>query len=268
MSIKSHADQVAESIKSLKQDQEFKELSNAWIRKAINHGYFGNFTWLGRPIIQVPQDIYAIQELIWSIKPDLIIETGVAHGGSIILSASMLALLDYSDAVKNKTFLDPTSSLRRVIGIDIEIREQNRHEIDNHPLKGLIHLVEGSSIDPEIVKEVAAYASQHKTIMVFLDSNHTHQHVLEELKLYAPMVTMGSYCVVWDTGVEDLPEGFVKDRPWGKGNNPKTAVLEYLSDINKVNGSDLKEGIFAIDENIESKLMITASPGGFLCRIR
>jgi cephalosporin hydroxylase len=211
-----------------------------------------------------------MQELIWTVKPDLIIETGIAHGGSLIMSASMLALLDYSDAVNTNAHLNPKNSKRKVLGIDIDIRKHNEDAIMMHPMAHMITMMEGSSIDSNLVNKVKLEANKYETVLVFLDSNHTHQHVLEELKAYAPMVTMGSYCVVWDTGVEDLPEGFVKDRPWGKGDNPKTAVWEFL----KLCGSDqilTNKGHvvnFEIDKILEHKLSITASPDGFLRRSR
>jgi cephalosporin hydroxylase len=201
--------------------------------------YVYHFTWLGRPIIQYPQDIIAMQEIIWEVKPDLIIETGIAHGGSIIFSASMMELLGGNG---------------HVLGIDIDIRQHNRIEIEKHPMFKRITMFEGSSIDPEMGKRVYEFAKSYKTIMVCLDSNHTHAHVLEELKLYAPLVTKGSYCVVFDTVIEDLPAGSFPDRPWDKGNNPKTAVWEFLKTPSE----------FEIDKFIENKLLITAAPDGYL----
>jgi cephalosporin hydroxylase len=259
--------QVQKSLEKLRSDRDFLGLSNIWNREAIRHGYAGNFTWLGRPIIQVPQDIYAIQELIWEIKPDLIIETGIAHGGSLMMSASMLALLDYCEAASGSGTLMTGLSKRRVLGIDIDIREHNRRAIEAHPLYNLIHMIEGSSIDSKVISEVKEFSKDFKKILVFLDSNHTHNHVLEELRSYAPLVSVGSYCVVWDTGVEDLPEGFVIDRPWGKGDNPKTAVWKYLEEINQHTKQGDASIKFEIDKIIESKLAITASPDGFLCRV-
>lgn len=205
--------------------------------------YSYNFSWLGRPIIQYPQDIMAMQELIWQVKPDLIIETGIAHGGSLIFYASMLELLGGDG---------------RVIGIDLDIREHNRVEIEKHPMFKRITMFEGSSTDNGIVERVKDLAKDKKSVMVVLDSNHTHEHVLEELKIYSPFVTVGSYCVVFDTIVEDLPDDFFSDRPWGKGDNPKTAVHEFL----KENDS------FEIDYIIENKLLITVAPDGYLKRIK
>jgi cephalosporin hydroxylase len=205
--------------------------------------YSYHFTWLGRPIIQYPQDIIALQEIIWNVKPDLIIETGIAHGGSIIFSASMMELLGGNG---------------HVLGIDIDIRQHNRIEIEKHPMFKRITMIEGSSIDLDIEKRVYEIAKQYTIIMVCLDSNHTHKHVLEELKLYASLVTKGSYCVVFDTCIEDLPAGSFPDRPWDKGNNPKTAVREFLKTHPE----------FEIDKFIENKLLITAAPDGYLKRIR
>lgn len=246
-----------------------KDLSKTWIAEASRVQYFHNLTWLGRTIIQVPQDSYAVQEIIWRVKPDLIIETGIAHGGSLVLSASMLALLDYCEAVENNTPLNPLESKRRVLGIDIDIRQHNRSGIENHPLNHLIEMLEGSSIDANIIARVHDRASNFRNILVFLDSNHTHDHVLAELHAYAPLVSKGSYCVVWDTGVEDLPDGFVTNRPWGKGNNPKTAVFEYLKNQEHSGrvGIDHDPLLFQIDKAIEDKIAITAAPDGFLLRV-
>lgn len=250
------SDEVVKNIESIAKDKSFLGLSNIWTRLAIQYRYAYNFSWLGRPIMQIPQDIYAIQELIWKIKPDLIIETGIAHGGSLIMSASMLALLDYCDALEQGVILDPKKSKRKILGIDIDIRQHNRIAIDAHPMAHLIKMIEGSSTSPDIIEQVMTIAKYYKKILVFLDSDHTHDHVLAELKSYAPLTSIGSYCVVWDTGIEDLPEHFYNNRPWGKGNNPKTAVYEYLKSTDH----------FEIDKLIEHKLVITASVDGFLRR--
>jgi cephalosporin hydroxylase len=259
---------VADNIRKIAMDQSFIDLSNVWVQESIRHNYAQNFSWLGRPIIQVPQDIYAIQEIIWQVKPDLIIETGIAHGGSLILSASMLSLLDYCDAVEMGQVLDPKKTHRKVLGIDIDIRQHNREAIEAHPMFHRIEMIEGSSIATEVVSQVHDIAKNYQKIMVFLDSNHTHEHVLAELNAYAPLVSTNSYCVVWDTGVEDLPEGFITDRPWGKGNNPKTAVFAYLKKLEAepVIASDGMRLSFEIDKTIEYKLAITASSDGFLKR--
>lgn len=263
-----HEQNVQINIEGIGQDGDFRALTQEWLVRAIGHNYAQNFSWLGRPIVQVPQDIYAIQEVIWRVKPDLVIETGIAHGGSLILSASMLALLDYCDAAVAGRSLSPRESKRRVVGIDIDIRPHNRKAIEQHPLAHLIEMIEGSSIDSGVVQKGKAIAAGYKRVLVFLDSNHTHEHVLAELEAYAPLVSPDSYCVVWDTGVEDLPAGFVTDRPWGKGNNPKTAVFEYLKKLKEgsVKGSDGARLNFEIDKTIEHKIVITASSDGFLHR--
>lgn len=267
--IESFVKQVDSNIAGIGKDTHFLGLTNTWLCEAIKHNYAQNFTWLGRPIVQIPQDVYAIQEIIWKVKPDLVIETGIAHGGSLILSASMLAMLDYCEAVTDEEILDPRKSKRRVVGIDIDIRPHNREAIEAHPLSHLIEMIQGSSIEESVVNQVKEKTKGHEKILVFLDSNHTHDHVLAELEVYAPLTSPGSYCVVWDTGVEDLPAEFCTDRPWGKGNNPKTAVWEYLRRLREhggmgVDGASLQ---FEIDKMIEHKLVITASPDGFLKRV-
>lgn len=260
---------VAHNIKRMGEDSDFIGLSRCWIREAQRYNYQQNFTWLGRPIIQVPTDVYAVQELIWTCRPDLIIETGIAHGGSLILSASMLAMLDYCDAVEAGTSINPTATKRKVIGVDIDIRPHNRAAIEAHPLAHKIVTIQGSSIDPSVFEHVRKQAEGYERVMVFLDSNHTHAHVLSELELYAPLTSQGSYCVVWDTGVEMLPEEMCANRPWGKGNNPLTAVWAYmklLADEERL-GADGARLSFGYDKIIESKITITASPSGFLRRV-
>jgi cephalosporin hydroxylase len=223
-----------------------KELNDAASRfnVASNRAQYSyNFTWMGRPIIQYPQDMVMMQELIWSVKPDLIIETGIAHGGSLIYYASILELIGNG----------------RVLGIDIDIREHNRKEIENHPMYKRINMIEGSSISEEVASKVRNQAAGKEKILVCLDSNHTHDHVLAELNLYAPLVSVNSYIVVFDTIVEDLPEGyFSQKRPWGISNNPKTAVQEFLAGNNG----------FEIDHSIDNKLLISVAPGGYLKRIQ
>lgn len=256
--INDFSNEVLKNIGLTAKDKDFLGLSNIWLREAIRYNYAHNFSWLGRPILQVPQDIYAIQEIIWKIKPDLIIETGIAHGGSLILSASMLALLDMADAVETGTPFDPRVSCRQVVGVDIEIRPHNRVAIEAHPMASRITMIEGSSVALDVIEQVRHAAAGHDRILVCLDSDHTHDHVLAELMAYAPLVSVGSYCVVFDTGIEDLPEHYYADRPWGKGNNPKTAVWEFLK----------THAEFQIDKNIEYKLLITAAPDGYLKRVR
>jgi cephalosporin hydroxylase len=234
-----------------------KRAADEFIRASTIPKYSYNFEWMGMPIIQYPQDIAALQEIIWAVKPHLIIETGIAHGGSLVFSASMLALLDYCEAAEIGVLLNPAEPIRHVLGIDIDIRAHNRAAIEDHPMFGRIQMIEGSSIDSEIIEQVYASAKEYKRVLVCLDSMHTHDHVLAELEAYAPLVSSGSYCVVFDTIIEDMPPGSFPDRPWGKGNNPKTAVWEFL----KIHHE------FKIDKEIEQKLLITVAPDGFLRRI-
>lgn len=226
------------------------------MRASTQPKYSYNFSWMGRPIIQYPQDMIAMQELIWSIKPDLIIETGIAHGGSLIFSASMLAQLDMCEAIEAGISFNPKESRRKVLGIDIDIRTHNRTAIEAHPMASRIQMIQGSSIAPEIIEQVKQVASGYSRILVCLDSNHTHEHVLAELEAYAPLTSVGSYCVVFDTIIENLPADEFPDRPWGRGNNPKTAVWEYLKNHSE----------FEIDKNIQHKLLITVAPDGYLKR--
>jgi len=249
--------EVAARIAANPNDKMLQKAGSDFMRASIASQYSYNFSWLGRPIIQYPQDMVAMQELIWQVKPDLIVETGIAHGGSLILSASMLALLDYSDAVESEQLFDPKVSCRRVLGVDIDIRSHNRAVIEAHPMAHKIHMIQGSSIDPEIITKVHEYYKGYERILVCLDSNHTHDHVLAELEAYAPLTSIDSYCVVFDTIIEDMPPEMFSDRPWGKGNNPKTAVWEYLKTHPE----------YKIDKNIENKLLITVAPDGYLKRV-
>lgn len=249
--------EVADNISKLGENAHLKQLANQFIIDSAPYKYSYNFSWLGRPIIQVPQDMIALQELVWRVKPDLIIETGIAHGGSLILSASLLALLDYADAVSNGEVLDPLQSKRKVIGIDIDIRAHNRQAIEAHPMSHMIQMFQGSSIDPALVDQVKQAAAGYQRVLVCLDSNHTHEHVLAELAAYSPLVSSGSYCIVYDTVVEDMPADMFPDRPWGPGDNPKTAVHAFLK----------QHPEFVIDKTIESKLLISVAPDGFLRRV-
>lgn len=249
--------QVKENIRRLGEATELPQKSMDWMLAAgVTGNYTYNFSWLGRPIIQFPQDMIAVQELVWSIKPDLIIETGIAHGGSLVFSASMLALLDMADAIEAGKTIDPGVSGRKVLGIDIDIRDHNRAAIEEHPMANRIEMIQGSSIEPEIIDQVKEVAKDYQRILVTLDSNHTHDHVLAELEAYAPLTSPGSYCVVFDTLIEDMPADMFPDRPWAVGNNPKTAVKEYLK----------KHPEFEIDKSIQHKLQITVAPDGYLKR--
>lgn len=249
--------EVSQRIADAAGNEELRAATTQFMRASIASKYSYNFSWLGRPIIQYPQDMAAMQELIWAVKPDLIIETGIAHGGSLILSASMLALLDLCDAIEAGTMLDPAKSARKVLAVDIDIRSHNRVAIEAHPMASRIQMIQGSSIDEDIIEQVRAVAGNYERVLVCLDSNHTHTHVLAELQAYAPLVTPGSYCVVFDTIVEDLPKELSFDRPWGPGDNPKTAVHTYLAHHQE----------FEIDQSIHDKLQVTVAPDGFLKRM-
>lgn len=240
--------EISERLSENSTNKEFIKSANTFMKLSTEPKYSYNFSWLGRPIIQYPQDIMAMQELIWSIQPDLIIETGIAHGGSLIFSASMLEL--------NAACGGPQEA--EVLAIDIDIRKHNRDAIEAHPMFKRISMIEGSSIAPEIIEQVKAKAANKKRVLVCLDSNHTHEHVLAELKSYAPLTSVGSYCVVFDTIIEDLPDEMYPNRPWGQGDNPKTAVWEYLE-----NQPD-----FEIDKLIDNKILISVAPNGYLKRIK
>lgn len=222
-------------------DQRVQHLAREFFNESAKHKYSYHFSWMGRPIIQLPQDMIAMQELVWRIKPDLIIECGIAHGGSILYYASLLQLLGHGE----------------VLGIDVDIRPHNRQAIEEHPMAPRVTMFEGSSISPEMVAKVSKLAEGKKVIVV-LDSNHTHEHVLAELRAYAPLTSLDSYCVVMDTVVEDMPEDAFPDRPWGVGNNPRTAVWAYLKETED----------FVIDAAVHDKLLITVARDGYLRRVR
>lgn len=226
-------------IKAMSKDKMLKEISLEWFLQSYKYEYSYHFNWLGRPIIQYPQDMMAIQEIIWKVKPDLIIETGIAHGGSLIFSASLLELIGKGI----------------VLGIDVDIREHNRLAIEKHPLSERIRMIEGSSTDKKIFENVKGFAKDAKKVMVLLDSNHTHQHVLEELNMYSTLVKKGSYLVVFDTVIDDMPKRFFLNRSWGKDNNPKSAIKEFIKK---------KNNRFKIDNMIVNKLLITCAPDGYL----
>jgi len=237
-----------ERAKSYQKNDALQQAWQTFHNEIVKAKYAYNFFWLGVPVLQVPQDLQALQEIIWEVKPDLIIETGIAYGGSLIFSASMLAILEACGEIDKGD----------VLGIDIEIRAYNKKAILAHPLSKKITMIEGSSIDEGVIARVREFVEAKERVLVCLDSNHTHEHVLVELRAYAPLVSIGSYIMVGDTGIEDLPEGTTSDRPWGKGNNPKTAVWEYLKENSN----------FEIDKTIDSKLILTGSPDGFLRKIR
>jgi cephalosporin hydroxylase len=240
--------EVKENIEGMGVDFDLQSLSRIWIRETLRHKYAYHFSWMGRPIIQYPQDIVATQEIIWSVKPDLIIETGIAHGGSLIFSASMLELNAISGGPQEA----------EVLGLDIDIRAHNRAAIEAHPMARRISMIEGSSVAPEVIAKVKAKAAGKSSVLVLLDSNHTYDHVLAELDAYALLTSRGSYCVVFDTVIEDMPDDVFSDRPWGKGNNAKIAVWDFLKSHPE----------FEIDKSIQHKLLITVAPDGYLRRIR
>lgn len=254
--LKKFAAEREEQIASYARNDGFQRRSLDWLLEAMSERYVYNFDWLGRPIIQYPQDIVAMQEIVWATRPDVIVETGIAHGGSLALSASLLTLLDVAQAAENGTVFNPRAPQRKVIGVDIDIRAHNRALLEAHPLSHAMHLIEGSSIEAATIDAVKAAIPDGARVMVCLDSSHTHDHVLAELQLYAPLVSAGLYCVVFDTFIEDAPQGFIKDRPWDKGNNPATAIDAWLPTAPE----------FARDEALETKLMVTGARGGFLNR--
>ncbi len=228
-----------ERAESMGSDLELSRLKEQFFLKTCEYRYSYNFSWLGRPIIQYPQDMVAMQEIIWNIQPDLIVETGIAHGGGLIFYASILELIGGNG---------------QVLGVDVDIREHNRREIQKHPMFKRITMIEGSSVDADVVRQVHDFARGKSRVLVVLDSLHTHDHVLKELAAYSPLVRTGSYLVVFDTVIEDMPAGYFSDRPWDKGNNPKTAVWEFLRTNDR----------FTIDKGTEGKLVITVAPDGYL----
>lgn len=248
MKIKSERKSI---IRSNATNQLVQDTAAQFFKATVDVKYSYCFDWLERPIVQYPQDIVAFQELVSQVKPDLILETGIAHGGSLVLSASLLCLLDVMEG------LDPRQSPRKVVGVDIDIRPHNRKALDEHPLRFKMELIEGSSIDPDIIQQVRRHADGVERVLVSLDSNHTHEHVLAELNAYADLVSLGSYCIVFDTVVEDLPAGSFPDRPWDVGNNPKTAVHEWLKSHPE----------FEIDKDIDNKLLISVAPDGYMKRV-
>ncbi len=232
-----------EKIALMRRDEALTDTTRSWFQQSSKYEYSYHFTWLGLPIIQFPQDVLALQEIIWRVKPDAILETGIARGGSLILSASLLELLGGD---------------RVVVAVDIDIRAHNRKAIEEHPLAKRITMIEGSSTDPAVVAAVEECLRGRERILVILDSNHTHEHVLAELELYSPLVKSGSYLIVFDTIIEDMPDEFSRDRPWSRGDNPKTAVKTFLE----------TNGRFEIDEEIQNKLLITVAPDGYLRCLR
>jgi len=232
---------VERNIQALQQRADLARMGVDFIRETAELGYSYNFRWMGRPVIQFPQDLMALQEIIWAVRPAAIVETGVARGGSLVFHASMLELLG-GDGI--------------VVGVDVDIRAHNRQAIEEHPMARRIRLVEGSSVDAEVFSKVRAEVGERSPVIVILDSNHTHAHVIDELRLYADLVNPGSFLVVLDTIVEHLPKSMYQDRPWGPGDNPMTAVRQFLQEDSR----------FEQDRSIDGKLLITVAPEGWLRR--
>lgn len=235
------AEQI-EHTRAIAGDAELQRLSLEATTVSDRHHYSYVWRWLGLPIIQMPTDVVATQEVIWETRPQVIVETGIARGGSVLLSASILQLLGEG----------------QVVAVDIDIRAHNRAAIESHPLAHRVQLVEGSSLDPAVVADVRARIGDADRVMVVLDSNHTHEHVLEELRLYGEMVTPGQFLVVADTIIEDLPLQEHRPRPWGPGDNPKTALDAFLAETDR----------FEVDPAMNGKLLMTSSPGGYLRCVR
>ena len=241
--VKQFEEERARRIASNGTNERLKRQATGFLQESLRAQYSYNFSWLGRPIIQYPEDLLAVQQIVWRVKPDLFIETGIAHGGSILYHASLLELLGGD---------------RRVLAIDIDIRAHNRAEIEAHPLFHRITMVEGSSLDEKIAEVVRAEAAKRSVVMLVLDSNHTHDHVLGELELYAPLVSVGSYAIVFDGIIEQMSDSFSSGRPWGPGDNPLTATRAFLAE----------NADFVVDEEIDNQLLITAAPSGYLRRVR
>ncbi len=259
----------AKTIASYNDDREWQDASARWVEMAFRRRYMYHFSWMDRPIIQIPSDMVAVQEVIWEVKPDLIIETGIAHGGSLIMSASMLALIDMAEAVENGTNVDPKKTKRHVLGVDIDIRDHNRAAIENHPMANWISMIQGPSLDHDVVAKVNDFAKNYERILVCLDSNHTHEHVLGELEAYAPLTSKGSYCLVFDSIVDDLPADMFPDRPWAPGDNPKTAIRDYLKLLDGEGRKAVDGDRLELERNaqLEDKLMLSVAPEGYLRRV-
>lgn len=244
-----------DNINAMKKDELLNKSGLDFLCETANYNYCYNFDWMSRPIIQYPQDIVAFQEVVWKVKPDLIIEMGIARGGSLIYSASLLSMLDLCEHGEAK--LSPRKDKPRcVLGVDIDIRAHNLVALESHPLYPRLKLIEGSSIDKKTISKVKDIAKDYNNILICLDSNHTYEHVIAELEAYAFLTSPGSYCIVFDTVIDDMPVEMHNNRPWGSGNSPKTAVKEFIA----------KNSEFKIDERIQDKLIITAAPDGYLIR--
>jgi len=240
------AREVQSRITAQGNEMDLVSSANKFLEAGLKTKYIYNFSWLGRPIIQTPQDIVALQEIIFRIKPDLIIDIGIARGGSIVFFASLLELNALYGGNRDA----------KVLGVEIDLRAHNRSAIEASPLSKRIELIDGSSLNPDVISQVAKLTENEKTVMVCLDSLHTHAHVLAELEVYSKFVTNGSYCIVFDTSIEGMEDSLFKDRPWKTGDSPGSAVKEFLS----------KEQAFVIDESINDQLVFTMNKNGYLKR--
>jgi cephalosporin hydroxylase len=226
------------AVAAMNADAALRAAADEFVLRGCRHRYPYNFTWMGVPVIQFPQDLIALQEIVVKVAPEVIIETGVAHGGGTIFLASMLELLGGD---------------RRVIAIDVEVRPHNRAVIETHAMARRITLIEGSSVEPAVIERVNRSARGKRTLVV-LDSDHTHAHVLAELRAYEALVGRGSYLVVLDTIVERMSAEEIGDRPWAAGNSPLSAVREFLRENKR----------FDVDRELEDTLLITVAPDGYL----
>ena len=226
--------------------EAFRLVSDAWLRLGWDQKYVYSFTWLGRPVIQLPEDLIRVQEVIASLRPDVIVETGVAHGGSLVFYATLCKALGQG----------------RVIGVDVEIRPHNRRALEAHPLFPLIELIEGDSADPETVARVAAQVAPGDTTLVLLDSSHEREHVLAELRAYAGLVSPGSYVVVMDTIMQGLA-GAPRSKPDWRLNNPATAIAEFLDEDPRFVRA---EPDFPFNEGLVTE-PVSYWPGGYLRRV-
>ncbi len=248
----SHPDDRQEFLANRKQksqdlgaDKALFEKSKDLIYDLDRHDYSYLWTWMGIPIIQLPADVLATQEVIWKTKPDIIIETGVARGGSVLFMASIVEMMGNG----------------QVIGVDIDIRTHNRESIEAHPMSKRVTLIEGGSVDKDVLEKVRAEIPDGARVMVVLDSDHSRDHVLAECRAYGPMVTKDCYLVVADTLVghvneENAPKN--RSQLWYKGNDPLTATNDFLEEQDR----------FQVDAVTNGKLVLSSSPGGYLLCVK
>lgn len=227
--------------------EAFALIAHQWVNVGWSQRYSYTFSWMGRPMIQLPEDMIRMQEVIFAVKPDVIIETGIAHGGSLVFYASLCKAMEKG----------------RVVGVDIEIRPHNREAIENHPLFPLITLIEGNSVDPAIVDQVRAQIRPNDKVLVLLDSKHSKEHVLSELDAYAPLVSKGSYIVAMD-GIMEQVAGAPRTQPDWAWNNPRRAALEF---VERSPNFTIEEPPFLFNEGSISN-RVTYWPDGFIKRVR